>query len=196
PARRAPVIGLTGPAGVGKSSLLGALVSHLLAQGRRIGVLACDPESPLTGGALLGDRCRIVGPDAAPNLFLRSLAAASGGQALAPYLDLQLELMRRFPFDLIFLETVGAGQGDVAIRRLVDLLALVLQPQTGDSLQWEKAGLLELANLVILNKCDLPGADHVAADLRESLAVPLHSVSVLRGEGIAELADAMAGPLK
>src|SRR6187455_971383 len=70
PARRAPVIGLTGPAGVGKSSLLGALVSHLLAQGRRIGVLACDPESPLTGGALLGDRCRIVGPDAAPNLFL------------------------------------------------------------------------------------------------------------------------------
>jgi LAO/AO transport system ATPase len=164
-----PVIGLTGSGGVGKSSLLGALATHFAGRGERVGVLACDPESPITGGALLGDRCRIVSPATSERIFVRSLSTASGQQGLAPHIELMLRAMRAFGFDRLFVETVGAGQGDVAVRVVADVVVLVLQPQTGDELQWEKAGILEIADIVVVNKCDLPGSDRTVAEVTHQL---------------------------
>lgn len=182
------VVAVTGGGGVGKSSLLGELAAHLVRRGERVGVLACDPESPRTGGALLGDRCRIAAAGSGEGLFVRSLPAPPGHQGVAEHLGLRLDLMRRFGFDRVFVETAGVGQGDTAVRSLADLLVLVLQPQTGDELQWEKAGLLEVADLVVVNKADLAGAEAMLADLQQQLAVPIVTTSVPRGEGIAELA--------
>lgn len=191
PAARTPVIALTGSGGVGKSSLLGALAAHLIKQGRTIGVLACDPQSPFTGGALLGDRCRVVGAVDSDQLFFRSLSTVSGRESIAEHLDLMLPLMRAFGFDHVFVETVGAGQGDTAIRTLADVVVLVLQPQTGDELQWEKAGLLEAVDLVVVNKCDLSGADRTVSELKEQVDVSVLKTSVTRAEGIGELAAAI-----
>jgi LAO/AO transport system ATPase len=188
-----PVVAFTGSGGVGKSSLLGAVAAHLATTNQRVGILACDPESPVTGGALLGDRCRISGGCNSERIFVRSLATASGQQGVAPNINLMLDLMKAFGFDRIFVETVGAGQGDIAIRDVADIVVLVLQPQTGDELQWEKAGILEIANIVVVNKSDLPGADRTAADIAQQLqtptgpAVPIVKTSVARNEGIEEL---------
>lgn len=188
---RSPVIALTGSGGVGKSSLLGALTAHLAARGERVGVLACDPESPVTGGALLGDRCRIAGDIAADRVFVRSLPTPSGHEAIAPNIELMLRIMKSFGFDRIFIETVGAGQTDTAIRRVADAVVLVVQPQTGDELQWEKAGILEIANVIVVNKSDLSGADQTVADLDHQLharqpAIPIVKTSVSRQQGIEE----------
>jgi LAO/AO transport system ATPase len=193
PKSSAPVIALTGSAGVGKSSLLGVLATHFAERGESVGVLACDPESPITGGALLGDRCRIAGASASEGVYIRSLAAASGGQGVAQNLDLMLAVMKVYRFDRIFVETVGAGQGDVAVRGIADVVVLVLQPQTGDELQWEKAGVLEIADVVVVNKSDLPGADRTVADVTQQLlgtrepSRPIVKTSIAREEGLEEL---------
>jgi LAO/AO transport system ATPase len=193
PKGAAPVVALTGSGGVGKSSLLGEVVANFAARGERVGVLACDPESPLTGGALLGDRCRIVGDSAWERIFVRSLSTPAGQQGLAQNIELMLEMMKAFEFDRIFIETVGAGQADVAVRRVADIVVLVVQPQTGDELQWEKAGVLEIADIVVVNKSDLPGADQTVADLTQQLqatngpAIPVVKSSVARNQGIDEL---------
>jgi LAO/AO transport system ATPase len=163
------VVAVTGSAGVGKSSLLGALLEHIIEQGRSAAVLACDPESPLTGGALLGDRCRIAGSDARSSIFIRSLPARGGRQGLAEHLDQMLPLLRAYGFDWIFVETVGIGQTDSAVRSLADIVVLVVQPQTGDALQWEKAGVMEIADVIVVNKGDLPGADRTMVELHEEL---------------------------
>ncbi|MBI2481505.1 MAG: methylmalonyl Co-A mutase-associated GTPase MeaB [Planctomycetia bacterium] len=195
--KHASVIALTGGGGVGKSSLLSAITTSFAVRGERVGVLACDPESPVTGGALLGDRCRIANTQVSDRIFVRSLATSSGQQAVAANIDLMLEIMRAFGFDRIFIETVGAGQGDVAVRRLADVVVLVLQPQTGDELQWEKAGILEVADVVVINKSDLPGADQTVADVTqqlnrtESRRIPVIKTSVVKGEGIQELCRAI-----
>jgi LAO/AO transport system ATPase len=187
------VVAFTGSGGVGKSSLLGAVAAHFDRANQRVGILACDPDSPVTGGALLGDRCRIAGGSNSERIFVRSLATASGQQAIAPNIGLMLDLMKAFGFDRIFIETVGAGQGDVAIRDVADIVVLVLQPQTGDELQWEKAGILEIADIVVVNKSDLPGADRTMAEIVQQLqistgpAVPIVKTSVARNEGIDEL---------
>jgi len=190
------VVAFTGSAGVGKSSLLGALCQLLDRRGKSIGVLACDPESPVTGGALLGDRCRIAGTELSERIFIRSLSARTGQQGIAEHLDAQLDLMRGFGFEVVLVETVGIGQGDTAVRNLADVLVLVLQPQTGDELQWEKAGLLEVADVVVINKGDLPGGDRTVADVTQQLRLPGRDVAVLktsavRGEGIVELWEAI-----
>lgn len=192
-----PVIALTGGGGVGKSSLLGAVALHFAKRGERIGVLACDPESPFTGGALLGDRCRIAGNSAIDRIFIRSLSTVAGQQGVARNVGLMLDLMKAFGFDRIFVETVGAGQGDIAIRWVADIIVLVLQPQTGDELQWEKAGILEVADIVVVNKSDLAGADQTVADLSQQLqatgasAIPVVKTSVARSEGIEEFCHAI-----
>jgi LAO/AO transport system ATPase len=169
PKNSAPVIALTGSGGVGKSSVLGALAAQFIERGERVGILACDPESPITGGALLGDRCRIAGPSDSERIFIRSLSTVSGQQGVAQNVELMLEVLKGYGFDRVFIETVGAGQGDIAIRRLADIVIVVLQPQTGDALQWEKAGILEIADIVVINKCDLAGADHTVADVAQQL---------------------------
>jgi LAO/AO transport system ATPase len=194
----AAVIALTGSGGVGKSSLLGALAAEFVERGERVGILACDPESPVTGGALLGDRCRIAGAPNSDQIFIRSLSTGSGQQGVAQNIELMLEVMKRFAFDRIFVETVGAGQGDIAVRRVADVVVLVLQPQTGDALQWEKAGILEVADVVVINKCDLPGADHTMAEVTQQLqvtggtSVPVVKTSVALGEGFEELCNIVA----
>jgi len=188
-----PVIALTGSGGVGKSSLLGGLATHFAERGERVGVLACDPESPVTGGALLGDRCRIVGASASERIFVRSLATAPGQQGVAQNVGLMLDVMNRFGFDRLFIETVGAGQGDIAVRFVADVVVLVLQPQTGDELQWEKAGILEIADIVVINKSDLPGADQTVAEVTRQLpatsapGIPIVKTSIARREGIEDL---------
>lgn len=191
-ARPARVVACTGSPGVGKSTLVGKLVEEVRKRGLTVAVLACDPQSPLSGGALLGDRFRMPSqPD--DGAFIRSLAASGGRGALAEYLPYLLRLLEAYGFDEILLETVGAGQGDTAVRELVDVLVLLLQPETGDDLQWEKAGLLEVADVIAIHKADLPGADRVEAQVLASLAlgsgppVPVVRVSSRSGEGLARL---------
>jgi LAO/AO transport system ATPase len=191
--RRARVIAVTGNAGVGKSTLIGRLIELLRGRKQRVAVLACDPESPLTGGALLGDRIRMpVRPDDA-GLFIRSLTAVAGDEAVARHLDLQLAALSAFGFDVVLLETAGAGQSDTAVRELADVVVLLVQPESGDDLQWQKAGLLEIADLVVVHKADLPGADRLEAQVRGLLNIPgCRPVAVLRvssgkGTGLDEM---------
>jgi LAO/AO transport system kinase len=197
PARPAHVVALTGAGGVGKSTLTGKLLDPIRAQGKTVAVLACDPQSPLSGGALLGDRFRMPPRADDPGVYIRSLAAAGGQGALASHLDTLITLVEAFGFEVVLVETVGAGQGDTAVRALVDVLALLLQPETGDDLQWEKAGLLEVADVVVLHKADLPGADRVAAQITASLSLsasaapPLVRVSSRTGQGLGELWQAI-----
>lgn len=189
----AKVVAVTGNSGVGKSSLIARLIEFLREHQQSVAVLACDPQSSLTGGALLGDRVRMPSRPDDPDVFIRSLAAPSGHQALADHLDVMVRLLDTFGFDVVILETVGAGQGDTAVRDAADAVVLLLQPQIGDELQWEKAGILEVADIVVIHKSDLPGAEHVEAQVRELLnlpgcrEVPVLRASAARQEGIAEL---------
>lgn len=189
------VIAVTGSAGVGKSTLVGKLIEVLRSQGKGVAVLACDPESPLTGGALLGDRFRMPSRPDDEGVFIRSLATPSDHGAVAEHLDLMVRLLQAFGFEWILLETVGAGQGDTAVREAADLVVLLLQPEAGDDIQWEKAGVLEIADVVVIHKADLPGADRVEAQVRSLLnlpgcrEMPVLRVSSNRGEGLTELVE-------
>jgi LAO/AO transport system ATPase len=202
-ARPARVVAVTGSGGVGKSTLVGKLIEQIRGQGQSVAVLACDPQSPLSGGALLGDRFRMPARPDDDGVFIRSLAAAGGHGALAEHLDTLIRLLEAFGFDVVLIETVGAGQGDTVVRELVDVLVLLLQPETGDDLQWEKAGLLEVADVIAIHKADLPGAERVEAQVLATLAlgaspiVPVLRVSSRSGAGINELWQAIAArPLR
>jgi LAO/AO transport system ATPase len=201
--RTGRTIALTGSGGVGKSSLIGRLVELIRNQGETVAVLCCDPQSPVTGGALLGDRVRISKPVEDLGLFIRSLPTRAGQQAIADHLDIMMELLQRFGFDVVILETVGAGQGDTAVHGLADALVVLLQPETGDELQWEKAGLLEVADVVVIHKADLPGADAIYSQVHELLNlpgsrhVPVLRVSAAKRAGLEELWDTLQrGPLR
>jgi LAO/AO transport system ATPase len=171
PAKRSRVVAVTGSAGVGKSSLVGKLIETIRQQGLTVAVLACDPQSPLSGGALLGDRFRMPSRPDDNGVYIRSLAAAGGHGALADNLDVMVRLLETFGFDVVLIETVGAGQGDTAVHDLADAVVLLLQPETGDDIQWEKAGLLEVADVIVIHKADLPGADAVEGQVRQTLAL-------------------------
>jgi LAO/AO transport system ATPase len=201
PPKPARVVAVTGPGGVGKSSLTGALIAEVRRSGATLAVLACDPESPLSGGALLGDRFRMAARHDDDGVFIRSLAAAGGQGAVAAHLDALVRIVEAFGFDVVLLETVGAGQGDTVVRGLVDVLVLLLQPETGDELQWEKAGLLEVADVIVIHKADLPGADRAEAQVLAMLALspgqapPVLRVSSRTGAGVAELWQTIAARL-
>jgi LAO/AO transport system kinase len=191
PGTKSLVVAFTGSAGVGKSSLVGKLIDVVRARGRTVAVLACDPQSPFTGGALLGDRIR-MGNHSDDGVFIRSLATPSGHGAVAENLCTLIRLLATFGFDVIFLETVGAGQGDTAVRDLADVVVLLLQPESGDDLQWEKAGILEVADVVVIHKADLPGADQTAAQMSAALdlsprKVPVVKASSKSGDGLDDL---------
>jgi LAO/AO transport system ATPase len=202
-AKKCRVIAVTGGGGVGKSTFIGKLIPIIRKEGRAVAVLACDPRSPLTGGALLGDRFRMVSgtqASAVPDddgVFIRSLAADPGYGALAPNLAPMIQLLRVYGFDVVIIETVGAGQGDTAVRNLADVVVLLLQPETGDELQWEKAGLLEVANLVVVHKADLPGAEETENEIRATLGLSTGKpakvirVSSKNGQGIPDLWQAI-----
>ena len=195
--KHARIVALTGSGGVGKSTLVGELIELARGQDLSVAVLACDPQSPLSGGALLGDRFRMPTRPGDDGVFIRSLAAAAGHGAVAEHLEPMTRLLEAFGFDLIFLETVGAGQGDTAVRALADVLVLLLQPEAGDDLQWEKAGLLEVADIIAIHKADLPGAERVEAQVRAALdlsdgrVVPVVRVSSKTGEGVDSLWQAI-----
>ncbi len=192
------IVALTGNAGVGKSTLVGKLAEYLRGKAKTVAVLACDPQSPLTGGALLGYRVRMPSRPDDSGLYIRSLAAASGQQAVAEHVDLMIRLLAQFGFNVILLETVGAGQGDTAVRELADVVVLLVQPETGDELQWEKAGLLEVADVVVVHKADLAGAERMEAQVKELLSLPgcreiaVLQVSSAAQRGLAELWSAIA----
>ena len=198
PAKPARVVAITGPGGVGKSTLVGKLIEHVRSLGLTVAVLACDPQSPLSGGALLGDRFRMPSRPDDAGVFIRSLAAVSGRGAIAEHLTLMVRLLEAFGFDVVLIETVGAGQGDTAVRELADVVVLLLQPETGDDLQWEKAGVLEVADIVVIHKADLPGAEQALAQMRTALDlsgtsnVPVLRVSARTGEGMDALWQAIA----
>jgi LAO/AO transport system ATPase len=190
------VVAFTGSGGVGKSTLIGKLIEHIRGQNLTVAVLACDPESPLSGGALLGDRFRMPSRPKDDGVFIRSLATQSGHGAIAENLALMVQLCAGFGFDVVLIETVGAGQGESAVRDLADVVVLLLQPETGDELQWEKAGILEVADIFAVNKADLPGADLVAAQVRASIELSGHAAAVLEvsaktDQGLAELWQAI-----
>ena len=186
------VIAVTGSGGVGKSTLIGKLIEKYREAGETVAVLACDPQSPLTGGALLGDRFRMPNRPDDAGMFIRSLVASSGRGALAEHLDVLVRILKVFGFENILIETAGAGQGDTAVRELVDRVLLLLQPETGDELQWEKAGIVEIADVIVVHKADMPGAERVVAQVQAAVSLgqtkpPVLAVSSKTGAGLDEL---------
>jgi LAO/AO transport system ATPase/phenylacetic acid degradation protein PaaD len=194
---RAAVLGITGPPGAGKSTLVNALLGDLVARGLRIGVVAVDPSSPLTGGAVLGDRARMGEHGGHDAVFIRSLSSRGHAGGLAQRTDRIVDVLDAAGFDVVVVETVGAGQSEVAIGGVADARIVVCPPGLGDGLQAIKAGILEIADVLVVTKRDLPGADATRRDLADMLRlrrngrnVPVLTTCATRGEGIAPLADA------
>jgi len=190
------VIAITGPPGVGKSCILDSIL-HRLTPKNRIAVLAVDPTSPLSGGALLGDRIRLSVLDdktKSESIYFRSVATRSSSGSIPSIVrDLASHLLVN-SFDIVFIETVGAGQSEIRCAAIADRIVVVEGPARGDGIQAEKAGLLELADLIVVNKSDLEGSDRVVNDLTISLgltteAPPIIKTSVVNGEGLEQLAE-------
>jgi len=197
---RATVVGITGAPGSGKSTLTSTLVTQLRSAGHRVGVLAVDPSSPFTGGAILGDRIRMLQHGADPDVFIRSMATrgALGGLA-ATTADLTL-LLDAAGYDWILVETVGVGQDETEIVRLADVTVVVLVPNLGDDIQALKAGILEIADLYVINKSDLDGADKLEREIQSMLALatprenwtpPILKTIASNGSGIAKVLDSL-----
>jgi LAO/AO transport system kinase len=201
-APRARVVGVTGPPGVGKSTLIGALIAHWRAQGTTVGVIAVDPSSRSSGGALLGDRTRIRTDPGDAGVFVRSQAARDKLGGLAALTVSAMVLMRAL-FDIVLIETVGVGQSETDVAGAADTVVLCVQPGSGDSLQFMKAGISEIPHILVVTKSDLGDAAERArsdalavlglADPVPGWAVPVLALSALRREGIDALADAVAG---
>jgi LAO/AO transport system kinase len=193
----AHAIGLTGSPGVGKSTVTAALVSAYRARDLRVGVIAVDPTSPFTGGALLGDRVRMQDHAIDRGVFIRSMASRGHLGGLAVAAPQALRILDAAGFDVICVETVGVGQAEVEIASLADSTLVIAAPGMGDSIQAAKAGILEIADVFVVNKSDRPGAQDVVRDLRNMLAMvrypegawkpPIVSVAATIGEGIDEL---------
>jgi GTPase len=194
---RSLVVGFTGSGGAGKSTLVGASIAHLRSQGRSVAVLACDPQSPVTGGALLGDRVRVKFDPADEGVYFRSLSTRGAQGGVSSAVGPAIEWLKAFGFDVIIVETVGVGQDQIGVRQFVDTLVLLVTPNTGDEVQWEKAGLVEIADLIVVNKADLPGADRVRQQLHSALSlgshrpVPILAATAATGQGVPELWQAI-----
>jgi LAO/AO transport system ATPase/phenylacetic acid degradation protein PaaD len=195
---RARVFGITGPPGAGKSTLVNALLGELVTRGLRVGVVAVDPSSPITGGAVLGDRARMSEHGGHERVFIRSLSSRGHPGGIAERTDRIVDVFDAAGFDIVIVETVGAGQSEVAIDAVADTRIVVCPPGLGDGLQAIKAGILEIADVFVVNKADLPGADATARDLADMLRLrregertrPVLKTTATRGEGIAALVDA------
>lgn len=185
------VVGLTGPPGAGKSTLADRLVREARAQGLRAAVVAVDPSSPFSGGAILGDRVRMDAHTGDDGVFLRSLSSRGQLGGLSVATAEVVELLDAAGFDFILVETVGVGQSELAVMEVADTSIVVLTPESGDTVQTMKAGLLEIADIFVVNKADRPGARRLADDLERSVdlspnawRVPVHQASALAGSGL------------
>ena len=197
---RAYVLGFTGSPGAGKSSLVDQVVKTLRAEEQTVGIIAVDPTSPFTGGALLGDRIRMQEHALDKGVFIRSMGTRGSLGGLAKTTKDVVKAMDAFGFDRVIIETVGVGQAELDIMHVADTTVVVLTPGAGDAIQTIKAGIMEIADVFAVNKCDLPGADKIAAEVEIMLGQQcLHDkwrplvvqVSCLTGQGITELAQAI-----
>jgi LAO/AO transport system kinase len=195
---RAHVIGITGAPGAGKSTLINALLGELIGRGQRVAVVAVDPSSPLTGGAVLGDRVRMGEHGSHANVFIRSVSSRGHLGGVSRTTARIVDVLDAAGFDTVIVETVGAGQSEVAITGLADTRIVVCPPGLGDDVQAIKAGILEIADILVVNKGDLPAAEATVRDLNDMLGlrrrtatpVPVLKTSATRGDGITAVVDA------
>jgi LAO/AO transport system kinase len=200
-AGQATIIGITGSPGVGKSTCTSALVSAYREEGRRVGVLAVDPSSPFTGGALLGDRVRMQEHATDPEVYIRSMATRGHLGGLSWATPQAVRVLDAAGCDVVLIETVGVGQSEVEVAALADTTVVLLAPGLGDGIQAAKAGLLEVGDVFVVNKADRDGADQVVRDLRSMVRMsergpgdwrePIVSTVASRGDGIDELVEAV-----
>jgi LAO/AO transport system kinase len=197
---RAYAVGITGPPGVGKSSLISALVRHIRAQDQTVGVVSVDPSSPFTQGALLGDRIRLSDHFLDPGVFIRSMGTRGHLGGLAEAALQALLVLDAAGRDLLFLETVGTGQSEVEVIGVADTVVLVLMPGSGDSVQALKAGIMEIPDVIVVNKKDHPAAKTMLNEVRSILSLdpdharrpPIVLTEAIEGEGVPELWDKIA----
>jgi len=185
------VVGITGPPGAGKSTTVAALVSAYRERGRRVAVLAVDPSSPFSGGALLGDRIRMAAHINDSEVLIRSVASRGHLGGLAAAVPAAIRLLAAIGYDMVLLETVGVGQSEIEIAAVADPTIVILNPGAGDAVQAAKAGVLEVADIVAVNKADRDGAEQTVRDLRAETKAPIVSLIAARGEGIADLVAAI-----
>lgn len=199
------VLGITGPPGAGKSTLTDALIGEIVKQHKRVAVLCVDPSSPFNLGAVLGDRIRMSNWYTHPDVFIRSLATRGALGGLHPKIIEITDLLKAAPFDFIIVETVGVGQSEIEIAGLADVTTVVVVPEAGDEVQTMKAGLMEIANVFVVNKSDRPDADIFVKNLQQMLApafskheqeVPVLKTVASTQEGVAELFQALLHQLK
>jgi LAO/AO transport system kinase len=197
---RALVVGFTGPPGAGKSTLVNAYIRVLRGEGRSVAVIAVDPSSPLTGGAILGDRVRMTAAVADDDVFVRALAARGALGGLSPAAVRMIDALDGAGFDVVLLETVGTGQSEIDVAEIADVRVVVAAPGLGDDIQAMKSGHLEIADVLVVNKGDLAGAEITRTQLKATLgmragglgSVPILKTTATTGEGLAELAAELA----
>lgn len=194
PPRKSTVLGITGPPGVGKSTLIGRIINYWKERNQNVAVLAIDPSSPRSGGALLGDRVRMDSADSGDLVFVRSLSTGGHPGGISSSLISMIDLLSYCGWENIVIETVGSGQSEIKIVAFADKILLVDGPDRGDIIQAEKAGIIELADIVVINKSDLPGSTNAAESIRSSLSFgdaksspEVILVSAQKNEGVEEM---------
>lgn len=195
-----PVVGITGPPGAGKSTLVNAITNYFTAKDKRVAILAIDPTSPFNYGSLLGDRIRMAAQFNKPNVFIRSLATRGALGGISAKTIEMVDVLKASNFDLILVETVGVGQSEVEIAGLADRTVVVLVPESGDEIQNIKSGLMEIADCFVINKADRDGAATFANNLKKIVHQGLKTIPTLKtiadkNEGIEELCKWMIKPL-
>ena len=205
PASATKITGITGPPGAGKSTLVDAMIAQWVQAGKKVAVLCVDPSSPFNMGALLGDRIRMSDWYLHDHVFIRSLASRGSMGGLHPKILEITDLMKQADFDHIIVETVGVGQSEIEIAGLADVTMVVLVPEAGDEVQTMKAGLMEIADIFVVNKADRPGADVFVKNLRQMLApsfsnhyheVPVIKTIASQKDGIEKLIELLAHQLQ